>query len=123
MSTYSIKLKDVIDFYGKTEVLSWFTSYDLKDFLNDKQIDTIIKAGIWSKEKLANKILNHFLMREIGFETVSLFKHNAITFLNEIMEKYLPIIYTNSIEYDLFEAVNFTTEESRKIDGEASRLF
>ena len=76
MADYTVKLIDLYtpDCYGHTlytrnEVESWFCDYELTDFLTPTQIEVINKAGMWTKQKLARKIVDHFDMREIGFET------------------------------------------------------
>ncbi len=69
MASYTIQLRKVIDLYGKDTVKNWFMDYNISDFLLPNQIETIEKAGLWSKENLANKIIDHYFMREIGFET------------------------------------------------------
>lgn len=119
MAEYTIRLKDVCNLYGKANVENWFTNYLLEDYLTPSQIETIERAGIWNKQKLAHKIVNHYYMREIGFETVSLFKFQAQTFMEELMEDYLPVIYSNSIEYDPLVNVDFKEEFEREIEGSA----
>ena len=57
------------NFFGRDEVESWFKSYKLNEFLTIKQIEQIEKANVWSKDRLAKKIVDHYYMREIGFET------------------------------------------------------
>lgn len=120
MATYTVELRRVCDIYGRSEVEKWFTDYDITHYLNPSQIEVMKKYNIWSKERLAQKIVDHYYMREIGQETPALFKHYAKVKMQEIMERYLPIIYTNAIEYDPFESVDFTTTEERTIDGDAS---
>ena len=120
MATYTIELRRVCDLYGREEVEKWFTDYEISHYLNPKQIETMAKYKIWSKERLAQKIVDHYYLREIGQETPALFKHFAKVKMQEIMERYLPIIYTNAIEYDPLESVDYTTTEERTIDGDAS---
>ena len=43
--------------------------YDIENYLTPSQIEVITKFNIWSKERLAQKIIDHYYMREIGFET------------------------------------------------------
>lgn len=120
MANYTVELRRVCDIYGRAEVEKWFTDYEISHYLNPKQIETMAKYKIWSKERLAQKIVDHYYMREIGQETPALFKHFAKVKMQEIMERYLPIIYTNAIEYDPLESVDYTTTEERTIDGDAS---
>lgn len=108
MSKYTIELRNVIMIYGEETVKSWFMDYELSDYLTPDQIETIETAGLWSKEKLADKIVNHFYMREIGLETPALFKLKLKATLDEIMEEYLPVIYSTAIEYDPLVNVDYT---------------
>ena len=107
MSKYTIELRNIIMIYGEETVKGWFMDYDLEDYLTPDQIETIETAGLWTKEKLADKIINHFYMREIGLETPALFKLRLKATLDEIMEEYLPVIYSTAIEYDPLVNVDF----------------
>ena len=119
MSRYTMELRKVIDYFSEEEVESWFSSYNLEDFLTPEQIQVLLAHNVWSKEKLAKKIVNHYYMREIGFETPALFKHYAITTMQEIMEEYLLKIYTKFLEYDPLSSVDYTEEYTRTIESEA----
>ena len=80
MSSYTIELRKICDIYGENEVTNWFKSYNINDYLTPKQIEVLNKNNLWSKDKLAEKIIKHYYMREIGFETPALFKHYARIF-------------------------------------------
>lgn len=67
MATYSIELRKVCDLYGRDEVENWFKSYNLEDYLTNEQITVLSKENIWSKDKLARMIVDHYFMREIRF--------------------------------------------------------
>lgn len=108
MSKYTIELRNVIMIYGEETVKGWFMDYDLTDYLTPDQIETIETAGLWTKEKLADKIINHFYMREIGLETPALFKLKLKSMMDEIMEEYLPVIYSTAIKYDPLVNVDYT---------------
>lgn len=117
MAKYTMELRRVCEIFGREDVESWFKNYNLKDFLTNTQIEQIEKAGVWSKDKLAKKIVDHYFMREIGFETPALFRHYVLVTMNEIMERYLPLIYSNYFEYDPLSNVDFTEEYTREIVG------
>lgn len=110
MAKYSIELRKIIATVGEEEVKSWFMRYELTDYLAQEEIDVIDERGTWNKEKLAQKIIDHYFMREIGFETVALFKHQVKVAMQEIMEEKLPLIYSASIKYDPLVNVDFTEE-------------
>lgn len=117
MATYTMELRKVIEYYGRDEVESWFSSYNLADFLTPEQISQIQKYNVWTKEKLAKQIVDHYYMREIGFETPALFAHYAKVTMNEIMGSYLLKIYTQFLEYDPLSSVDYTEEYTREIEG------
>lgn len=119
MASYTIELRKVCEYYGREEVESWFKSYKLEDALTPEQIEVITKYNVWSKEKLASMIVDHYFMREIGFETPELFKHYAKATMNEIMPRYLLKIYTQFLEYDPLSSVDYVEEYTREIEGEA----
>lgn len=108
MSKYTVELRKIIANTSREEVESWFKDYDLEDYLTDEEITVITDRGTWSKDKLARKIVDHYFMKEIGLETVGLFKHQAKVAMQEIMEEKLPLIYSASIEYDPMVNVDFT---------------
>jgi len=113
MARYSIELRNVIMMFGEETVKSWFTDYELSDYLTDEEIAVITARGTWSKEKLAQQILDHYYMYEIGFETPALFKHQAKVLMRELMEEKAPLIYSASIEYDPLVNVDFTETFNR----------
>ena len=119
MSDYTMTLQKVCKIYGKETVQNWFSSYNLTDFLTPEQIQTITKFNVWSKEKLSEKIVNHYYMREIGFETPELFEHYAKFTMQEIMEEYLLKIYTKFLEYDPLSSVDYVEEYTREIENTA----
>ena len=127
MADYTIMLKDLFtpnrfghSYFSRSQVESWFMDYELSDYLTQDQIAVIQEAGMWSKEKLASKIVDHYFMREIGYETPELFQHFAKIKMKEIMEYELPVIYSNALKYDPLESVLFDITETRQIHGEGT---
>ena len=129
MSKYTMELREIFTtakfnppLYTKAQVEGWFKDYQLSDYLTNEQISTITEAGIWTKDKLAEKIVNHYFMREIGQETIALFKHYAKVTMDELMEEYLPLIYSASIEYDPLINVNYSEQfyRSASVDSTGS---
>ena len=120
MSKYTMELREIFTpvkfnppLYSKEEVESWFKDYNLSDYLTEDQIAVIENTGTWSKDRLAQKIVLHYYMREIGQETIALFKHYAKVTMEEIMEEYLPLIYSASIQYNPLINVDYTETFSR----------
>ena len=124
MSRYTTELRFIIQNTSREEVESWFTDYELEDYLTSEEIAVIEERGTWTKEKLAKLIVDHYFMHEIGLETVELFKHQVKVAMREIMEEKLPLIYSASLSYDPLVNVDFTetyTSENRQ-DGNADGL-
>lgn len=117
MSKYTMELRELFTpikfnppLYSREQVEGFFKNYELTDYLTSDQIAVIEEAGIWSKDKLASQIVNHYYMREIGQETIGQFVHTIKYTMEEIMEEYLPLIYSSSIEYN--PLVNVDYEET-----------
>ena len=75
MSKYTMELRELFTpikfnppLFTREEIEGWFKDYELSDYLTQDQIDTITDAGIWNKDKLAKKIVNHYFMR--SFQTL-----------------------------------------------------
>lgn len=120
MSKYTLQLRELFEpirfdppLYTKAQVESWFKDYDLDDYLTEEQQEVITATGLWTKDKLATKIVNHYYMREIGFETIALFIHEVKDYMEELMEEYLPLIYSSAIQYDPLVNVDYTESFSR----------
>lgn len=120
MAKYTIELRKVCDIYKREEVEKWFKSYNLEDYLTPEQIEIITNGNIWNKDKLAKKIVDHYFMREIGFETPALFSHYAKVTMQELMEEKLPLIYSSCIKYDPLINVDYTETFEREQEGTAT---
>lgn len=108
MAKYSIELRKICETLGEDEVRSWFMDYDLTNFLTAEEISVIESRGTWNKQRLAQKIIDHYYMDEIGVETVALFKRRVKVAMQEIMEEKLPLIYSAAIAYDPLVNVDYT---------------
>lgn len=108
MAKYTIQLRNLIELVGEDTVKSWFTDYELSDYLTAEEIAVINERGTWTKEKLAQMIVDHYYIYEIGFETPALFKHQAKVAMREIMEEKAPLIYSAAIQYDPLVNVDYT---------------
>ena len=120
MSKYTMQLRELFEpiiynppLMTREDVENIFNSYELSDYLTEEQINVIEASGIWNKNKLAKKIVNHYYMYEIGFETIGLFIHNAKEMMEETMEEYLPLIYSKCIQYDPLINVDYTETFNR----------
>ena len=120
MSKYTVELRELFEpirftpaLFTRAEVESWFSDYSLDDYLTEEQQAVITDTGLWTKQKLAKKIVDHYYMREIGFETIGLFIHEAHDEMQELMEEYLPLIYSSAIQYDPLVNVDYTESFAR----------
>lgn len=108
MAKFTMEIRELISAFGEDEVKGWFSNYELSDFLTDEEINVITERGTWSKEKLCQRIIDHYFTREIGTDAIGQFILFAKAKMNEIMETYAPLIYSASIKYDPLVNVNFT---------------
>ena len=115
MAKYTLELRELFTpikfnppLYTREEVEEFFKDYNINEYLTPEQIDVINSTNVWSKDRLARKIVDHYYMREIGQETIGLFKHYAKVTMQELMEEYLPLIYSSAIKYDPLVNVDFT---------------
>ena len=124
MSRYTTELRFIVQNTSLEEVEAWFKDYELSDYLTAQEIAIINDRGTWTKDKLASLIVQHYWMREIGLETVELFKHQAKVAMAEIMEEKAPLIYSASLQYDPLVNVDFTETytENTSQDGNADGL-
>ena len=117
MAKYTMELRTVIEYTSRETVENYFKDYCINNYLRPNEVESILNANIWSKDRLAEKIVDHYYMREIGYETIGLFKHYAKVYMREIMERYLPLIYSNSIDYNPLVNVDYTETFTRNITG------
>lgn len=124
MSRYTTELRIIVQNTSIDEVEGWFKDYELSDYLTAQEIAIINDRGTWTKDKLASLIVQHYWMREIGLETVELFKHQVKVAMAEIMEEKAPLIYSASLQYDPLVNVDFTETytENTSQDGNADGL-
>lgn len=120
MASYTIELRKIEKTIGNDELKKFFTNYELSDYLTQEEIDLITTRGTWNKDKLAQKIIDHYYMREIGFETVALFKLKAKVAMQEIMEEKLPLIYSASIKYNPLINVDYYEEYEGSNSGKST---
>ena len=122
MAKYTTNFYSLINMgiYTKEDLKQWFMDYELSDFLTQGEIDVINERGTWTKEKLANKIIDEYYFRDFGLETPAMFKHYAKIKMQNIMESKLPLIYSAAIKYDPLVNVDFTEEFNRDTSGTAT---
>lgn len=110
MAKYTFELRELIDTFGRDEVKAWFSDYQLSDYLTSEEIAVINERGVWSKDQLAERILDHFYLREIGTDAPGSFKLFAKDRMREVMETYVPLIYSAAIKFDPLVNVDYVEE-------------
>ena len=122
MAQYTLQLRELESIEGRENLKSWFKDYELTDYLTNEQVAVIETYGVFDKDKLADKIIDHYYMREIGLETPALFKLKVKVAMQEIMEEKAPLIYSASIKIDPtneFE-INNNSQATNTIEGKTT---
>lgn len=122
MAKYTFDLRELISTFGEDEIKSWFMDYELSDYLTPAEIAVIEEKGVWSKEQLADRIITHFKMREIGTETPAMFKLMTKDLMAEVMETYVPLIYSAAIKFDPLVNVDYTEEFDRRSENKSNSI-
>ena len=130
MANYTTRVYDVLRYYNNNDAVGGGKS--ALDAINNHWND-IFDIDIWStydanyKPTLCKKILRHYLMYEIGSETVELWKIELNSKLSEIMDKYnvmyanIDKAYTNFFnDVDYTETTNHSTNETNESTGTTS---
>lgn len=91
------------------------TTLELRHFLNNGAVlfDCNDKYPIWDEKhrpELEKKIIDHYAMRQIGFETFGRFKHELNVRMREIMPYYVEMWKTTQFEYNPIENYSMTEE-------------
>lgn len=117
MAKYTMELREIISTFGKEEVKSWFEQYELSDFLTPDEIKVIEDKGVWNKDKLAERIIDHFYTREICSDAIGQWMLFVKDKMNELMETYVPLIYSSSIKFDPLVNVDYTEDYKASNDS------
>lgn len=113
MARYTYTLREVVATFGEEAVKGWFSDYELSDYLTAEEIQLIDERGVWSKEQLAKRIIQHYLNREVGSEGIGKFQLDAKDMMAELMETYAPLLYSASLKYDPLVNVDYSEELDR----------
>lgn len=110
MAKYTMELREIISTFGEDEVKSWFEQYDLSDYLTPDEIRVIEDRGVWSKDKLTQRIIDHYFTREIGSDAIGQWMLFVKDKMHEVMETYAPLIYSSAIKFDPLVNVDYTED-------------
>lgn len=109
MAKYTFTLREMVeDYYGRETVEGWFKDYDLSDYLTADELQVVEETGIYSKDRIASMIVDHYYMYESGLETPGLFIRKARIKMREVMDKYAKIIYAYSLKIEPLVNVDYT---------------
>ena len=94
------------------------SSYPLYQSINEHNYHapTIVPT----REELNKKILNYYMYREIGFETVGRFLQELEISLNEIMPYYNQLFYSADQDYNIIYNVDYQRTINRDLSGNTS---
>lgn len=101
------------------------TTSELRYFIENGAclFDTVRKYPIWSedhRQELETKIVEHYYMSQIGFETFGRFKHELNTRMREIMPYYVELYKTTLFDYNPIENYNMTEGSEDLASSEGS---
>lgn len=117
MAKYTMEIRELISTFGEDEVKSYFMDYNLSDYLTPKEIEVINERGVWSKEQLAQRIIEHYYTREIGTDAIGQFILFAKDKMHEVMETYAPLIYSAAIKFDPLVNVDWSETYTGNTDS------
>lgn len=120
MSKYTTEVRYICEtLAGLDESAGYSSVNDIIDKSMDKIFDFDYPIFDPSyKRILQRKILKHYYTREIGLETVGLWKHFLDMKLNEIMPYYNKMYMAETLDFNPLYDVDMTT--TRKTDGETA---
>lgn len=100
MAQFTFTLQELESFVGRDELKNWFKAYNLRDYLTAEQVAVIRQHDTWTEDKLAEDIIKHYYIREIGLETPALFKLKLEATLSDIMESKAPLLYSMCLKFE-----------------------
>ena len=101
MSKYTILVKNICEsLAGETDTLNSTNVEEIIKKSYNKIFDNFPLYDNAHREELCIKILRHYYMREIGFETYPLWRFYINANLNEIMPKYNELYKTVDMKYE-----------------------
>lgn len=112
MAKYTMELRELVSTFGRDEVKNWFSDYELTDYLTREEVAVIEERGTWSKDMLAERIIDHFYTREICSDAIGQWELFVKDKMHEVMETYAPLIYSSAIKFDPLVNVDYTEQYS-----------
>ena len=112
MAKYTMEVRELVSTFGRDEVKNWFSDYELTDYLTREEVAVIEERGTWSKDMLAERIIDHFYTREICTDAIGQWELFVKDKMHEVMETYAPLIYSSAIKFDPLVNVDYTEQYS-----------
>ena len=124
MSKFTTELRYICEVQaGKTES----EGYDSVDDIIDETANDIVgDYPIFDenyRKTLNCKIIKHYYTREIGFETVGLFRLKLNTMMNEIMPYYNQLYSSALLQFNPFYDVDYQEESDKNADTSSNRQY
>lgn len=94
------------------------STYPLYESTTNKEYN--IPNIIPTRQELNKKILDYYMYREIGFETVNRFLHELEVSLNEIMPYYNQLFFSADQDYNIIYNVDYKRTIDRDLAGNTS---
>ena len=94
------------------------STYPLYESTTNKEYN--IPNIIPTRQELNKKILDYYMYREIGFETVNRFLHELEISLNEIMPYYNQLFFSADQDYNIIYNVDYKRTIDRDLAGNTS---
>lgn len=119
MSKYTVELRWLVEQYIAD------AGHPVVPFDETYWSDTYTRLGLSSypifdsmyRQKLNDKIIRHFYVREIGFETAGLFRHYMNMKMQEIMPYYNQLYLSEQLEFDPLSTRNMRYHEEWNRDN------
>lgn len=123
MSKYTTEVRYICEYYAGLDVSVGGAKVD--DVI-DKSLSGVFDFDFPIFDEnyrnvLEKKILKHYYTREIGLETVGLWKLKLNTKLNEIMPYYNKLYNSELLEFNPFYNINRTTKSDRNFKGNENK--
>lgn len=119
LSKYTTEVRFICEHYAGLEDSAGYGNIDkIIEMARPKIFDFVYPIFKNSyKKTLETKILKHFYTREIGFETVALWKLKLNAMMNEIMPYYNQLYNSELLEFDPFNDFNKKTTHTGSDSG------
>lgn len=109
MSKYTISIKDIVYAYNQNNPNQNQTIYQKIEYARPKIFDFDYNFyNLNDKTNFENLFIQYFLIYEIGFDTIDLFKLYLCNTLNLIMPYYTQLYNTTLYDYNLNGDINIT---------------